>query len=285
MRNYAGLLLFEDLFDYVPQENSVVNSLERAVFEPNVVVVETDCGTTLGKVEPVTYELEGKTELSTGLVFSRNRIDTLLSQGIYTTHTRTLDSCISANGICSSCHKASRPHLPAPEINTRVTVYPDYIVQSEVVPLITGQTLITLSISVDSCDSIQVFKNGVLLIDGTDFSVSDVSLTLLVATGVGDKNLTVHYVQRTRIPYISYLAETYSGSLLGMRSLPYSPLHLRPLLIVSSLDESRVQLGLEYLNAVPSIPQNYKDYAATIRPSLEKVLYLLAVFSIFFNVI
>lgn len=284
MRSYANLLVFESLLDNVPQENSVLNNLEIAIMQPNVKVVVNDCGTTLGRFMPTNYELEGRVELSTGLTISRSRVDSILSTGKYFTQVRTLDSCIAQGGICSKCYKASRPRETTPVVNTYVNVYPDYTIQVEIVPLTISQTYCPLSVASTAYDYILVFKNGVLLQPTTDYTLSTNSLTLNVAATTGELNLTVHYIVRTRTPYFMYLANTYSGSMLGVRPLPSQPLQLRPSLLESFVDENRLQLSRDYLGQVQVVPQNYKDYAATIRSPLEQGLYLLATYSIFVHV-
>jgi len=284
MRTYSGLLVLEDIFDNIPTDNTYISSLQRIVFEPNLLVVEEDCYTTLGRSDPVNYELEGKTELSTGQVISRNRIDALLSQGIYSISVRTTDSCISKGGVCSACFHASHPDQGVPVVNSRVTVYSDYVVTSDVVTAVAGQTVFNLSLSSEKYDKVFVFSEGTLLTTGVDYTISGSTLTKTVAIPEDNRNIMVRYIVRTRSPFLLWLSRTYSGSILGMRPISSQNLTVRPLLLNSLLEENRLQLVLDYVSGISSIPSNFIDYASSIRDKLEKALYLLAIYTIFSNV-
>src|ERR1700739_3444628 len=144
LRSYAGLLVLEDIFDYIPTTDPDIVNLANSVFSPNLKIIEVDCGTTLGLYQTVTYAIEGKTELSTDEPLSKDRIDQLLFNGIYQVALRSTSTCISNGGVCSKCYSASFPRAAIPAVNDRVTVYPEYTILTDVLAGGAGGAPITL---------------------------------------------------------------------------------------------------------------------------------------------
>jgi hypothetical protein len=283
MRTYAGTLLLEDIFDYIPTTNADIYNLGLAVFEPNILVVENNCHTTLGKFQTIDFEAEGLTELSTETVLSYNRITTLLSQGIYSAATRHSSTCISKGGICVRCYKATYPDKSVPAVNDRVTLKPEYLVNAEIIRATPTNNIYSLVTDSAQYDKYNVFLAGVLLVNGTDYSITGNTLTLSV-TIASETNLVIRFLRIDRRPFLSWLSTTYAGALLGMKPLVGEQLPIRPLFLASTLTENRLQSISELIKASGKIPIDYTEYSDLIKDPLEKALYMLAIFSIYYNV-
>ena len=286
MRTYSALLLFENLFDTIPTDNPDMVNLSRDLLEPNVQVVENDCGTTLGRFETVNFELEGTTELATGLPLSRSRIEYLLSQGIYELATRHTGNCISKGGICVKCYKGTYPREKVPKINDRVSIQPLYLVNSEILAIKQGGSEYAIETDSAMFDTSYLYHEGVLLIEGEtkDYTLKNSILTLNVVP-TNDYTMVLKTLRRNTFPFIVWLANTYSGSIFGMDPLPAQALPLRTLFMSSLLDENRLQLVSEYVSQLDAVPEGYADFAATIKDPLERGLYLLALYCVYSNVI
>lgn len=284
MRSYSNLLVFEDIFDYVPDQNKDVTSLASMIFTPNVPVVTNDCMTTLGLFQTVNYELEGAIELATGEVISRARIDELLYHGTYEIATRTLSTCIAPDGICQACYNASNPRATSiPKIGDRVTIQPEYYSSTDVIKGSAGESSWPLTAADGTYQFTYVYVNGILQPDSA-YSISNAVLTFTVPLEDDDTNIVVHYSSYNRAPYLVYLAETYSGSMLGMKPLPSQQLPIRSLLISSLIPQNKLELVVQYTQEISKIPQDYRTYIDSINDTLEKTLYTIAINCIFANV-
>jgi hypothetical protein len=284
IRSYAGLLILEDIYDYVPTNNQDVVNLANMVFSPNLKVVSEDCGTTLGLFVTVNYTAEGLIELATGLPLSRDRINQLLYDGVYSVATRSTSTCIAANGICATCYAASYPRATKPSVNDRVVVYPEYAVTTDALSGIQGQTVFTLTLNPDQYAYNYVYYNGQLYVEGVDYTISGTSLTLTTPLA-DDTGITVRYTSYNRAAFLIYLAEQYSGSMLGMLPLPRELLPVRSLLLTSLLNNAILNVVLDLTTSNPSIPSELSSYGASIQDPLEQTLYLLVLQSLFANVI
>lgn len=286
MRTYSALLLFENLFDSIPTDNPDMVNLSLSIMEPNVQIIEKDCGTTLGRFETVNFELEGTTELATGLPLSRSRIEYLLSQGIYEIATRHTSTCISKDGVCTKCFVGTYPLQKIPVVNDRVNIYPLYLVNSEIIAVKQGGTQYSIETDSAMFDTSYLYHEGVLLLEGPDkdYTLENSILTFKV-TPDKDYTMVLKTLRRNTFPFIVWLANTYSGGIFGMEPLPAQALPLRTLFLSSLLDENRLQLVSEYVAQLEAIPEGYVDFAATVKDPLERGLYLLALYCVYSNVI
>lgn len=283
MRSYSSLLVFEDIFDYVPNADADVSSLASMIFTPNVPIVSTDCTTTLGLFQTVNYDLEGAVELATGEVISKDRIDQLLYAGTYSIATRSTSTCIASGGVCQTCYAASNQRvLPVPPIGSRVTIQPEYTITTDVISAIAGETSWPLTPADDTYTFAYIYIQGVLQ-PTNSYSILNSVLTFNTPIAVSN-NIVVHYTSYNRSPYLVYLAGTYSGSMLGMLPLPSEMLPIRSLLLNSLIPQTKLELVIQYTQEVTQIPQDYRDYIETINDTLETALYVLAINCIFSNV-
>ncbi|MNK27640.1 hypothetical protein D3C87_460020 [compost metagenome] len=282
MRSYSGLLVLEDIFEYIPTENPDIANLANMVFTPNVPIVMNDCGTTLGNFATVNYELEGKVELATGDVISKDRIDQLLFHGTYEIATRDLHTCIAKDGVCQQCYHAANQRNDAPAIGSRVVIQPEYVVATDVIKALAGESSWDVSLADNTYQFTYVYLNGTLL-DTNQYTVVNQVLTLNTPLS-SDMNVVIHFTDYNKASYLVYLAKTYSGSMLGMKPLPAPLLPIRSLLISSLIPDNKLELIVEYTKEVNKIPDDYKSYLDTIADKFEKTLYTLAINCIYANV-
>jgi len=283
MRSYAGTLLLQNIFQYTPTTDPNVSSLAQLITNPSVPVTMADCGTTLGTIETLNFQSEGLTDLSTGLVLSETTITNLLEQGIYTIAVRHTNSCIAKGGVCSKCYSATYPTKPVPSVNNVVTITPEYLVNAEIVATIVGATSYATVTNTSTYSNYYVYKNGVLLKPGTDYTLIGNSLTLAVEpTSVA--NIVLRFVTQNYTSFLGWLSSTYSGSLLGLEPLAYNPLPIRSLYLTSLLSQNRLQLVNQSLSKMSQIPSEYLAWASQISDLLEQALYMLALYTIYYNV-
>lgn len=280
MRSYSALLVLENVFDSIDTSDLMLSDLCQRIFYPNVEVVEDYCHTLLGEEVDVNYEVEGYTELSTGESITRSRIEELLSLGIYRVRIRSLSTCISEGGVCAKCYHSSRPDEPYPEVGSVVIIEPLFVKSTEVLVLDSRRTL-PLSLESDSYDGLLVYCNQGLqpsnsyTVEGTTLTVTDTSI--LPGTPV-----VVRYQSITTVPYMLWLADTYSGSLLGVKSLPSPLLPVPPLRLEQSLPDYLLEPLLDTLSSDSSMtPGNLVEYAHTISNVLEKSLFCIALRTIY----
>jgi hypothetical protein len=283
VRTYSALLLFENLFDDIPADNPDMVNLGLSIFNPNLPVVENDCGTTLGRFETLTFESEGIIELATDEPLTRDRIEYLLSQGIYEIATRHTSSCISKGGICVKCYSASHPDQTPPKVNDFIKVVPEFLVNAEIITTKEEVSEYTLSTENGTYDKAYVYSSGQLLTEGVDYELDNGVLTV-IPTPTSQDPIIVRCVEFSTFPFVVWLARTFSGSVLGMRALPSEPLPIRSLLLTSLLTENRLQLISEYVNELQMIPEDYRGYIDSIKDPLEKALYMLALYCLYSNV-
>lgn len=267
----------------MPTSEPNLTNLATTVFTPNIPIVENDCGTTLGKFETVNYEAEGYVELATGLILSKARINQILSQGIYEVATRHLSTCISSGGVCKTCYVATYPDQPIPSVGDRVVILPEYVLAAEVLTITTGVTSYPLNGQPDTYSKTFVYSEGLRLQTPANYSISNSVLTLTVPP-THDTSMVVHYVDQDLTPFLVWLAETYSGSVFGMKALPRQNLPIRSLLLSSLITENRLQLVSEAIKNYPNVPSSQLEYLDSIEDPLEKSLYILALYSIYSNV-
>ncbi len=284
MRTYAGYLLMEDIYDYIPTSVPDITNLATAVFTPNLLVVENDCHTTLGKVEELNFESEGLVALDTGDKLTRDRITTLLSQGQYTIALRHTSACISKGGICKTCYSATFPRTTVPKPMDRVTLHPEFLVNSELVEVKAYTPSYQTTTNPVIYTNSYVYQDGVLKTPGTDYTIDSIGVLTLTPTPEAPSWVNVRFTTTSRSPYLAWMAKTYSGAMLGMKALPSQVLPVRTLLLSSELLENRLQLVSDYVKGLEQIPKTYTDYLDVIRDPLEKALYILAIFSLYYNV-
>lgn len=280
-RSYSGTLIFENIFDAIPNSNILLKNLADSVFNPKPTVVEDDCGTLLGENATLNFDLEGLISVVTNTPISRASIESDLSQGIYTKRIRNLSSCISKDGICQRCFSSSRPSDPLPSLGSSVVIPSEFQIQSEILYISTGGSSSALAYSQDTYDSLKVFHNG-LLVSPSTYTVtgSVLSLNSVVSS---DTFFAVKYYVISRAPFFYWLAKTYGGSLFGLKPLPLRALTLKPSLFSSLIYQGDVELLVSSINRIETIPEDIKLYLQGPISIMEKTLLAIAVDSVFSN--
>lgn len=280
MRSYSALLVFENVFDSVDLTDHVLADLCDHVFYPRVKIVEDYCHTLLGEEVDVNYEVEGYIELATGEVITKSRIEELLSIGVYKVRIRTLSTCTSEGGVCAKCYQSSRQDEPYPEVGSMKTIAPLFVKSTEIL-FVDSQNSLTLTLSEDSFDKALIYCNETLYTQ-EDYTVSGNRLTFTSATIAEGSYAVVRYISDTKVPFMLWLAGTYSGSLLGINTLPRPLLPIRSLLLSSQIPEYSTSRLLDVLKDDSSrAPGNLVEYAESTPDLLERSLFSIALRTIY----
>jgi hypothetical protein len=283
MRTYSGFLLLEDLLDFLPNSNASIVSFANDIISPIVTVSQSDCGTRIGTKIPIDYEIEGRVELATDTVIGKTRIDELLTAGTYKVATRSSHSCTAVGGICQLCYAATFMDKPIPDIGSKLKMPAEYNYQTDVLIGDGLKSVFDLTEPSTHYDYAHVIINGA--IQSTGFTFGDMTLTMSTPPAY-NTNVVVRYFRITGQPYLGYLSDTYSGSLLGMKPLPAQSLNVRPSLIQKSLSDDKInQVKQEIRRTYKLIPSTYIEYVDRIPDKLEKSLYLVVLYGIHANVV
>lgn len=280
MRTYSGFLLFENLLDQVPTDNSSLYGFGQLILSPRVPIVEEDCNTTVGTKIDLNYDREGELELATDLTLTKARIDTLLAAGTYTISVRTTSSCTSQGGVCQKCYAGTYVDQATPPVGTMVTLAPMYNYQTDVLRGTGSLSYFPLTEAPENYEKALVIQNGLILTSG--YTISGNSLTTPAAVPL-NSNLVVKYYRLTAQPFMGYLSNTYSGSLLGAKPLETSSLLLRPGLFQSIIKIPQLELMEKELKILSLIDPGYLTYSSQIKNTLERALFILSLYSIFIN--
>lgn len=283
MRTYSGFLLFEDVLDFAPTDNPDLYQFVQRVIRPRVQVTAEDCFTTIGKRIPVNYEIEGLIELATDLAINRTRIDTLLMAGTYFVAVRSLYSCTMPTGICRECYRGTYIDQTAPAVGTYINLEPEYNYQTDVFIGDGANTVFTVTETADNYNKVLVFINGVLQSAST-YDITGTTITFDIAPSLGT-NAVVKFYTTSSQPFIGFLANTYTGSLLGLRPLPTQTINIRPSLAQNLLTNEELTIAKEMLaKSYKIITRNYIEYIESIEDRLERAIYIGVLYGLYSNV-
>lgn len=112
MRSYSNFLLFKNVLENLPTGSRIIQDAARMIMNPYITIIEADCGTLLGKIEKLSYALEGEIELGTQNRLTIARIGLLLSQGVTTIRIRSISTCTSKKGLCMACYTSTFVPIP-----------------------------------------------------------------------------------------------------------------------------------------------------------------------------
>jgi hypothetical protein len=297
MRTYSNFLLFEGALEEIQSlteasGNSVIMSqtVDR-LMNPQVNIVEEDCGTLLGDVVPMSYDLEGyvdATPLLNGTYTSLQRgIDSdpptkrtilnYIKKGIYSIRVRKIHSCQSVGGICRTCYRGSFIGNSLPSVGDRVVVPSSYILSSNSFTSDPGTTSYNLILSPDQYDYL-VLVTGGEAVEDTNYEINDTTLSFNSTYPLGISAYTVHYYITDSEPLLGYLANSYSGSLLGLAPLPTEPLLVNKKVYQEFLTEPYIRSMLLEMLTYKNTPKAHLDYAEKIHDPLEQALFILFLF-------
>lgn len=282
MRSITSTILFEEALDLIPTgQISVYNSVTRLLqpivtIDPNVA----DCGTKLGEKQPIALALIGRVELATGLVINRVLLNAASTSGLTSLFLRSMSTCISPNGICKTCWQATRQYDTV-SLGSKHAVTPEFIVQTETFEALTGQLVWPLSYGSNQYDIIYVYSSAGL-VPSSGYTISGSTLTFLVAppadsgTGAGSavSSVTIRYGVRTYVPFVHWLASTYSGSLLGMSKLPIQYLPIRQELHEAIIPAGEIDALEARLLGSPLTPSSVSTWLSKVEGVLERAVFV-----------
>jgi hypothetical protein len=282
MRSYLTSLIFEKLFDNVPDNDKDVYNLAQMVISPRVKIVEESCGTTVGEIETIGYRMEGEIELSTNTPLSKTRINYLLSQGIYEVATVHVHKCTSKGGVCARCFSSEFQEQPVPIVGDYVVIPSEKIIHIDVLAGSLGQNNYQLSMDASLFNRVRLYHNGILK-PTSSYSIS--GYTLIIDFSIAEEeHLVIKYVDATTTPLMGYLSDTYSGSLLGLEALPTLSTSIKSGLLKEIIPEGRLELIANRIKSL-DIPVDQSEYIDKIIDPLEKLLYVVALYTIYTNVL
>ena len=278
MRSYSNFLLFEDVLEYLPTTAPGITRAANLLINPQVTLVEEDCGTILGKQETLSFASEGLIELATDAPLVRSRIISLLAQGKYKISIRDPSTCTSDGGICKKCFNASILDRGLQvKVGDKVSMTNQYIYHADA--LVGPGNTFPLTKSLDLYNLLIVIKSGVVLASST-YSVSNQTLTLNLPLGPSD-SVVVYYLKFSDNLLLNYLAKSYSGSLIGLLPLLSDYLPIPSQLYQSFLSDSLLALMKIEISGYKDIPLDMIDYIDVIIDKLEKALYIILLYAIY----
>lgn len=286
MGSYSGFLLLEDLFDNLSDSSSTLYNEAQQLFSPTVKVVEDNCNTNLGDRITLDFSQVGQWDLALDRRLTRSDIEFFLSQGSYTRFIRNPPHCISPGGVCKKCFIAANPGEPIPVVGATVKLRTYLVVATQYALLNEGDGSMILNSDGSDITRVSVYFNDSYTNNYTisELDSGDLRLTY---NGVvtGSDTLFVRMFKDTASPYMSYLSATYSGNLLGASYLETGALPARASLIKERITESRLSsLETALQDFAEYIPTTYMGYIAKIKDPLERELYILALYGVFYDV-
>lgn len=174
-------------------------------------------------------------------------------------------------------------------VNSRVVGYLQVdnsdtpIVPSQVTTLLNDNVRTTYVRSIESCNSeggiCRKCLHGSYEYIDPDFDRSTVLTTgdypLLSTVPAVGEYVSFDFTGETSLKFLTYLSNTYSGNVLGIRSYLQTPLPLREGLFTTFLPDQIVALFVREVTDTKTVSQLELNYANTISFKLEKVLFLL----------
>lgn len=276
----------EDLFDNLPEDNTALYNEGQQLFNPSVTIVENDCLTNLGDRVSLDYSQIGQWDLALDRPIVKADVDYFLSQGSYYRFVRNPPHCISKGGVCLKCYLATNPGDHTATVGSNVSLSSVLTVATQTVVLTQGTVAIILNTDGADISDIALYYNDVYTEDYqlSIISTGEYEVTLPTPSVAGDV-VFIRMFNGTSSPYMSYLSATYAGNLLGAAYLVTGSLPLRTGLLKERITESRLAtLENEISKYSGSIPSTYLDYIAKIKDPLERELYILALYGVFYDV-
>lgn len=280
MRSITSTILFEEALDLIPSGSSAVFNSVTRLLQPVVQITTADCGTRLGERVAITLDLVGRTELATGLTINRARLNAASTSGLKYLFVRSLSTCIAPGGVCQACWKSTRQY-DNPSVSSFQQVTPEFIVQTEHLEALAGTQVFTLSYAPSQYDVIYIYSSAGL-IPSSGYTISGTTVTFLVApatdsgTGAGTAviSLAIKYAVRTYVPFVHWLAGTYSGSLLGMSKLPIQYLPIRQELHESLIPEGEIDSLAASILGSPKTPTSVSNWLPSVTGTLERAIFV-----------
>lgn len=82
-------------------------------------------------------------------------------------------------------------------------------------------------------------------------------------------------------PFFSYLANSYSGSLVGIQALPEGRLPLRKGLFDYAITDQHLTIAMARLRTFRDVPADLLEYAGIVEDKLERALLIVVLYSLY----
>lgn len=126
VRSYGNSLLLQNVFnmEVLPAEDRDIFDFAKKILHPTLDVVESDCGTLLGRRVKLVQSTLGNIELGEEVPVTGQRLNELIAGGYTVVRTRDLSACVATGGVCASCARGTltRRGLPTGDISGRIMV-------------------------------------------------------------------------------------------------------------------------------------------------------------------
>jgi len=289
-RSLTNFILFEDLLDNLDSTNKNLTTLANQLFAPYVEVIQEDCKTKLGKRISVSPGVNGLVRIDFNVTLNPDRtipdsyrisksdIELWLANSIYTTYVRDLHYCTATGGICASCY-ASTFNVAAPKVGSLVQVKNQYVLSSDSYLTTSGSTVFAITADEGTYDSVTVYLDNQVLTD-SQFSVVDNSVVLTDDPGFGNY-LTINTVLVSNKPFMSYLADSYSGSVVGIKSIINQPITLPTGVVDRAINNNQLKNLYDQAEQLGLIDQVQLDYYNSLTNKVEKALLLITLYTIY----
>jgi hypothetical protein len=282
LREYSNFLVFEGVLESIGNVSPIMSQLRDMILYPHLKIVEADCNTFMGRVLPLTPDLTGEIEVSTGVALTKTRINYLYSKGIYTTQIRSINTCTSIDGICTKCFSGTLPEKSAPEVGSIVSIPPRYILSFDIIIGNGHSNTYTLNFAPEATDTTLLFINGILSPSNT-YDIQGNILTTLTPLPINDIIAVKNYGLSTS-GLLGFFARSYSGAVFGIHELPTYPLPIRQGLYETVvIPDAVLDQAFTELEKFP-ITSTTLEYYGTINSNLEKALFLLYNYAIYSSI-
>lgn len=295
MSNFANFVYMGQLYSTLPDISApAIKGMYDLMFRPNLPIVEEDCGTTIGTKQYISSDIVGKVELlpnnvpytTTIISYSQPAIGGTVDLIVGDNTWSTIGQIISVNNNLYTVHFLSgTTHIIIFNFGYVKNAKPGTYFSSGAVVNVDNNTVITpqretfllqsdattiRTRNVGSCTSVGGVCRTCLFgtLNRTDYP------TLDSAPKIGT-NYKFDYTSSTT-EFLSYVADTYSGNLLGFKSYFQTKLPLPYSWYAKSISDSK---KIAFTRKV--IDSGYVgvleiDYAQNLSDNVECVLFLLA---------
>lgn len=245
MKSYGNYLLMENLLYNVPGTKKSIQVLAINLFSPVTTIMESDCGTTLGLEQGILQLVRGGYNFalhSNGAAITAEELTALLASGQQTIHIRHSGSCISTGGICQKCWYAN--------VLQSTANYTDPDTAFDAVPP-------------------PSFSEVVL---------PEIGSKVTLRSKLGHVK---EYFTSSERAIMSYVADSYTGGLVGIKSYDSFPLPLKPSLMRASINKNLLDRAMQELAEIPDVPGTFLSYLDGLDDSLEKAAGIVLVYCVY----
>lgn len=262
MKSYANFLLLENLLYNISSTVPSIKALAESIFNPRIAVVEEDCEPNIATRMSINAVLTTPwaTPIGTtrymyeylldvyGDFLDPVELSALLAAGEETeVMVRHSGSCNSTGGICRVCLYAnmiaSTANVVDPSTGTVLTRYYDDPPEFE-----------------------------------TEVQVPAVGQYGYLAGSLGKVK---PFFQPSQRAYFAWVANTYTGSLLGVNAYDNFPLPVKNSTARDLINDNLLSSAAGELSRISNVPSNYIDYVDKLEDKLEKAMSIIVLYCVY----